>query len=897
MNKRLLSMILVLCMIFNLSPVSVMAEEIDMNQETVIENVYDSEVEALELMQEMFNPMDASDVAQIDVTGYKTLQAAFDAVTDGQTIKLLVDINLTATVTIGSENDKKFILDLNGKTLDSGNNMAIQHNGTGTLTIKDTGTDGKITSVANISSNGTIDLRGGILVVESGTIENTRDNIDANAILKDHYYNGTVIVTGGTIVSTKGTAIYYGYLPYSSEPTSSSGILIPSGTPIIKGDLKSMNEAPDLSSYTNVKVTASSNYDGSSLVTYDPTNITNYKYLKFEPGPIPSVLTGTATISNTSPRIGDVLTGLLLVHGNNIGTLTYIWKVNGTNVGTDESYTVTVEDLGKTITLEISSEVETGTITSNATAAVLKKRGPSTPDAPTLVSKTHNTVTLKANAAYEFSKDNTKWQTSNVFSGLSPKTTYTFYQRISETSDTESSVASEGFSVTTNSNDSRGSDSGIGNSNSGSESSSDISIPVIITPPTPDKPNSPTQAEIRVPGTAEGKDNITVKITNKTVTYAFDKALADAKKNGNEQNGITVLLRIDTDTNTGSNVTVNLPKTVQETIIAKKIVNTIVVVDNPGIRIGMDLRTVKEINKQANSDVNITAIGTNSDKLTGNAKKAIGSRPVFQLKVNYGSGKQVQDFGTGSVSVTIPYTLGANEKAENVCAVYVDGRGKVHWLVNSVYDSVNKVLRFSTNHFSTYGVGYKEDALAFTDITSHWAKEDIEFVVRHGMFGGTSDTTFSPNTAMTRGMFVTVLGRLANTDVSSYNESSFNDVKSDAYYMGYIEWASKNNIVNGTGNGNFAPDQAITREQMAVIISNYAKTMDLKLTQTHGEKTFEDSTKISIYAKDAVKQMQMVGVIRGKKGNIFDPHGTSTRAEVSAVLHLFVELVSSGDTM
>ena len=437
---------------------------------------------------------------------------------------------------------------------------------------------------------------------------------------------------------------------------------------------------------------------------------------------------------------------------------------------------------------------------------------------------------------------------------------------------------------------------GGGSGSGGGSSSNDNSSPVIVTPPAPDKPNSPTQGEIKVSGTVDSKGNVTVNITGKTVTDAFEKALADAKKNGNEQNGITVILHVDTGSKTGSNITVNLPKTVQDTIIVKKIVNTIVVVDNPDIRIGMNLATVQEINKQAKSDVNITATRGDSSKLTGDAKKAIGSRPVFDLKVNYGNGKEVSSFGTGSVSVTIPYTLGANEKAGNVQAVYVDAKGKVHWLTNSVYDSVEKVLRFSTDHFSTYGIGYKQTNTAFTDIAAHWAKEDIEFMVSRGLFSGTSNTTFSPNTAMTRGMFVTALGRLANADVSSYTKSSFTDVKADAYYMGYIEWASKNNIVNGIGNGRFAPDQSITREQMAVIMGNYAKTIGYTLPKVHIENIFTDNAKISTYAKEAVKQMQMAGVISGKNGNLFDPQGTATRAEVSAVLRRFVELAISSDT-
>jgi len=140
-------------------------------------------------------------------------------------------------------------------------------------------------------------------------------------------------------------------------------------------------------------------------------------------------------------------------------------------------------------------------------------------------------------------------------------------------------------------------------------------------------------------------------------------------------------------------------------------------------------------------------------------------------------------------------------------------------------------------------------------------------------------------------MFVTVLGRLAKTDVSGYKESSFTDVKSDAYYMGYIEWARVNNIIKGLGNGMFDPDKSITREQMVVIMRNYAKVNGFTLPKVNEEKTFADSDKISDYAKEAVQEMQMGGVIDGKNNNLFDPQGTATRAEASAVLHRFVDVI------
>ncbi len=532
-----------------------------------------------------------------------------------------------------------------------------------------------------------------------------------------------------------------------------------------------MNKAPDLSEYDNVAVTASMDYCGSPVVAFNVNYIGDYKYLKFGPA-VP--LTGTATISNTTPRIGGVLNGSL-VGGNNSGTLSYVWKASGEEVATGASYTITKADFGKAITVEISSSVETGTITSSSTAAVLKKEAPAATVAPTLASKTSNSVTLAANALYEYSMNGITWQASNVFSGLTASTSYTFYQRIAETDDTESSAASISLSVTTDagsggsgggggssSRDDRDSDRGRDSKANTSPAGSSV---ITITSSAPDSPNAPTQGEIKVKANADEKGNAVVNITGQNVTDVINKVTEAAQRNGNAQNGITMVLNVVTGGKPVSNVTVNLPKVVQDTIIARRIVNTIVVVvDNPNIRISMDLPTVDAINRQAKSDVNVTAARRNNSELTGDARKAIGTRPVFDLKVNYGSGRQVQSFGDGSVWVTIPYNLGENEKAENICAVYIDENGKVHWLTDSVYDNAEKVLRFRTNHFSAYGVGYREEMPAFTDIEGHWAKQDIEFIVSRGLFKGTSETTFSPDMDMTRGMFITVLGRLADAD-------------------------------------------------------------------------------------------------------------------------------------
>lgn len=148
------------------------------------------------------------------------------------------------------------------------------------------------------------------------------------------------------------------------------------------------------------------------------------------------------------------------------------------------------------------------------------------------------------------------------------------------------------------------------------------------------------------------------------------------------------------------------------------------------------------------------------------------------------------------------------------------------------------------------------DSKVFTDITNHWAKADIAFVTQRGLFGGTSKDKFSPNMPMTRGMFVTVLGRLANADVSSSTDSKFKDVKKDAYYASYVDWANKNNIISGTAADKFSPNEPITKSQMEAIIANYSR---------------------------------FAGVNPPKLQS--DTNGIATRAEVSAVLRRYIEFL------
>lgn len=183
----------------------------------------------------------------------------------------------------------------------------------------------------------------------------------------------------------------------------------------------------------------------------------------------------------------------------------------------------------------------------------------------------------------------------------------------------------------------------------------------------------------------------------------------------------------------------------------------------------------------------------------------------------------------------------------------------------------------------------------FEDVReTDWYYYNVEYAYVNNLFSGTSATTFSPGTPMTRGMLVTVLGRMSGADVSGYT-SSFDDVTDAAYYAKYTEWAREQGIVSGFGGNSFAPEAIITRQDMAVMLARYAAAMGLEAPAMNAGATFADAGKISDYAKDAATAMQKAGIISGKPGGVFDPKAGATRAEVSAMLHRFMLLFSPAE--
>ena len=409
-----------------------------------------------------------------------------------------------------------------------------------------------------------------------------------------------------------------------------------------------------------------------------------------------------------------------------------------------------------------------------------------------------------------------------------------------------------------------------------------------------EKPQAPVTGETKP---IQPDKNGNAAVDNSSVQSAIDKTKQDAKKNGTTENGIAVTVPITSAAGqTSFNVTI---KAQTLDLLVKENVRQFTVAIDHLVSVNIGLDTLKQLDAaSAGGDIILRANKVDALRST-EAKAAIETRPAYDLSLVYRSGGKetpITNLNGHTISVRLSYTPAKGEQTGNLYAVYVDDAGKVEWITKSSYDASLKAVVFETGHFSVYGVGYKNPAPAFTDIHNHWAADNILFAASRGLLSGTSDTTFSPNTGMTRGMFVTALGRLAGINPDSYKTGKFTDVKADAYYAPYVNWAAQNDIVEGVTATTFAPDTNINREQMAVIMANYAKKLGYDLPKTLQAVTFADNAQISSWAKNAVRTMQQAGILSGKNGNKFDPKGTATRAEVATVLRRFVEIVIDPQT-
>lgn len=178
----------------------------------------------------------------------------------------------------------------------------------------------------------------------------------------------------------------------------------------------------------------------------------------------------------------------------------------------------------------------------------------------------------------------------------------------------------------------------------------------------------------------------------------------------------------------------------------------------------------------------------------------------------------------------------------------------------------------------------------FKDLETHWAKEDIAFVLDKGLFKGISSTEFGAHVTTTRGMFVTILHRLADAPTTA--PSNFLDVASNKYYAEAVAWANQMGVASGVSTTNFAPEQNITREQLITMLYQYAQITNVQLTTTSTNlNTFQDAHHVANWSKEAMQWAVSTGLLKGNTTNRISPKHHATRAEVACIMKRFLEKV------
>ena len=325
---------------------------------------------------------------------------------------------------------------------------------------------------------------------------------------------------------------------------------------------------------------------------------------------------------------------------------------------------------------------------------------------------------------------------------------------------------------------------------------------------------------------------------------------------------ITVPLQADTQESTLE--TGNLPTNLQQRVLNQKISHTVLSSVETDVKVGLDIEAVRAISGQAQGDASVVVQKLDNTALKGSAAAVIGTRPVVTVRVQDAAGKAITDLGAGSVLVEIPYVLQNGENPGNICAVSTDAEGNVQWILNSVYDSEKQVLRFRTLQGADYGVASIPVGI-YQDTIGTDKQADIAFAVSRGLLtGDAKGQAFNPEKAVTMEEFANALDRMTGKEVSD--------------------------VVLGS----FAPDQSITREEMAVLLVKYADTLGIVLPEVEKAAAFADQNQISAQAVADIRKLQQAGVLEGKTLQTFAPGENLTRADLCTTLRLFLEMMVRG---
>ena len=370
-------------------------------------------------------------------------------------------------------------------------------------------------------------------------------------------------------------------------------------------------------------------------------------------------------------------------------------------------------------------------------------------------------------------------------------------------------------------------------------------------------------------------------VADATITSNQLASAISAAEDAAENNGTSAALEIAVDADDDADgVTLTLSQKNFKTIEDSEI--TSFTVSAPLASVTFDAAALAAIGG-ASGDVVVSIEKADTSSFSDADKALIGDHPVYDFTVTVG-GTTISDFGGGTATVNIPYTIANGEDPNEIVIYYISDSGELIAVPNCVYDAATGAVTFTTTHFSTYAVAYNH--VSFSDVAEDaWYANAVTFLAAREITGGTSADTFSPDATLTRGQFITLVMRAYGIAADENPKDNFTDA-GDTYYTGYLAAAKRLGISSGIGDNKFAPEQAITRQEMFTLLYNALKAIEQLPEKDSGKalSDFTDSQSISSYAQEAMAYLAKTGVVGGNNGQL-SPTNTTTRAQMAQVLY------------
>lgn len=238
----------------------------------------------------------------------------------------------------------------------------------------------------------------------------------------------------------------------------------------------------------------------------------------------------------------------------------------------------------------------------------------------------------------------------------------------------------------------------------------------------------------------------------------------------------------------------------------------------------------------------------------------------------------------GTLQASIPYEAAGGINRNAIVVYWIEDAGNLR-MVGGKYDAGSGSVTFTTNHLSIYAIGYHP--VIFEDVNKDaWYKDAVDFVAARNIVVGQGRGRFGPEDRLTRGQALVMLMRAYGIVPDEQSADNFKDA-GQTYYTGYLAAAKRLGVAEGTGDLRFAPDQSITRQDLAVMMHRALKLLGkLPAEATDQSSTsFKDGGEIAAYAVEAIHAMTRTGAISGGTGGLLKPRDTATRAQMAQMLY------------